>query len=59
MLLSAQELERMAFLLQRIGLDVGRAVQHDPGGLDLGSLSLAGRLLNEPFDGDAAPGRYR
>jgi len=53
----AQELERVALLLQGIGLRVGRAVDGDPRGLHFGGLSLAGRLLDEPFDRHAAPGR--
>ena len=49
----AQEFERMAFFLQRVGRRVGRAVNLNRGGLHLDALSLAGRLHEPAVDTDA------
>lgn len=49
----AQEFERMALFLQRIGRRVGRAVNLDRRGLHLDALALAGRLHEPAVDTDA------
>src|SRR5262249_45223199 len=54
--LGAQELQRVALFLQRVALRVGRAVDGDAGGVDLGRLALGGGLADLPDDGDARAG---
>ncbi len=54
----AQEFERMALLLQGIGLGVGRTVDLDAPGLHLDPLSRTGRGDQPPVDPDAGAGRH-
>src|SRR4029079_9539052 len=51
-----QELERVLLLLQRVGLDVGLAVNDHARGLNLRLLPLGGRGFDEAFDRDAPAG---
>ena len=55
----AEELHRVAFLLERVGVRVSRTVDFDFGGLDLYRLALALRLDERPVHAEAGAGGDR